>query len=147
MCQALKRILLLGGFEPRMYGSAEALLDDDRKDAVCMILDVQLPGMSGFALRERLGAHAALPPVIFVTAFDDHERASMPGRWTRDSSPSLCRPPAAGDDSPGDRLPHDPGRRARAVAGVKRVRRSFAGSSTARSKFSCDCRIGGAQWQ
>jgi FixJ family two-component response regulator len=71
MCQALKRILLLGGFEPRMYGSAEALLDDDRKDAVCMILDVQLPGMSGFALRDRLGAHTALPPVIFITAFDD----------------------------------------------------------------------------
>jgi CheY-like chemotaxis protein len=73
MCQAMKRILLLGGFEPRMYGSAEALLDDDRKDAVCMILDVQLPGMSGFALRERLGAHGALPPVIFITAFDEDD--------------------------------------------------------------------------
>jgi len=72
MCQALNRILRLGEFVPVMYGSAEAYLDDGRKDeAICMILDVQLPGMDGFALHERLTALGNVPPVIFITAFDE----------------------------------------------------------------------------
>jgi FixJ family two-component response regulator len=74
MCQALKRILRLGEFVPVLYGSAEDLLDDGRKDeAICMILDVQLPGIDGFALHERLVALGNVPPVIFITAFDEPE--------------------------------------------------------------------------
>jgi FixJ family two-component response regulator len=74
MCQALNRILRLGDFVPVMYGSAEALLKDARRDeAICMILDVQLPGIDGFALHERLVAQGKVPPVIFITAFDEPE--------------------------------------------------------------------------
>jgi len=74
MCQALDRIVRLGGFDPRMYRSGESLVDDDRDhEAICMILDVQLPGMNGFALLERLSASATVPPVIFITAFDEPE--------------------------------------------------------------------------
>jgi len=72
MCQALDRILRLGGFDRRMYCSAEALLDaGPNGEPVCMILDIQLPGMGGFALHERLAARGTLPPVIFITAFDE----------------------------------------------------------------------------
>ena len=72
MCQALNRILRLGDFVPVLYGSAEALLKDGRKDeAICMIFDVQLPGIDGFALHERLVAQGSVPPVIFITAFDE----------------------------------------------------------------------------
>jgi FixJ family two-component response regulator len=72
MCQALDRILRLGGFDPVMYGSAEALLAAGVSgDALCLILDLQLPGMDGFALRERMAASRAVPPVIFITAFDE----------------------------------------------------------------------------
>jgi FixJ family two-component response regulator len=74
MCQALDRILRLGGFFPLMYCSAEAYLDDSHKsDAICLILDVQLPGMDGFALHDRLAASGRVPPVIFITAFDEPE--------------------------------------------------------------------------
>jgi two-component system LytT family response regulator len=36
-----------------------------------VFLDVQMPGMDAFAVIERIGA-AAMPPVVFVTAFDAH---------------------------------------------------------------------------
>jgi FixJ family two-component response regulator len=74
MCQALHRILRLGEFVPVLYDSAEAYLGNERKDdAICMILDVQLPGIDGFALLERLTAVGNVPPVIFITAFDEPE--------------------------------------------------------------------------
>jgi FixJ family two-component response regulator len=81
MCQALDRILRLGGFVPRAYVSAEALLQNCRSDgALCMILDVRLPGMSGFALRDRLASAGAIPHVIFVTAFDEPEARARAAR-------------------------------------------------------------------
>ena len=71
---ALTRVLRLGGLEPKAYPSAEAFLDSAAEvDALCMIIDIQLPGMSGFALRERLAKAGALPPVIFMTAYDEPE--------------------------------------------------------------------------
>jgi FixJ family two-component response regulator len=74
MTQALDRILRLGGFVPRRYDSAETFLDDRGiDDAVCMIIDVQLPGMSGLALQERLASDGVTTPVIFITAFDEPE--------------------------------------------------------------------------
>jgi FixJ family two-component response regulator len=81
MCQALDRILRLGGFIPHAYGSAEALLQNGRSDgALCMICDVRLPGMSGFALRDRLASAGAIPPVIFITAFDEPEARARAAR-------------------------------------------------------------------
>jgi len=72
--QALERILRLGGFASSTYASAEALLANDGvENAMCLIVDVQLPGISGFALRDRLSMKGALPPVVFITAFDEPE--------------------------------------------------------------------------
>jgi FixJ family two-component response regulator len=71
MCQALVRILRLGGFVPVPYGSAEAFLLETRDAAaLCMIIDVRLPGMDGFGLHERLMARTSVPPAIFITAFE-----------------------------------------------------------------------------
>jgi FixJ family two-component response regulator len=72
MCEALARILRLGGFDPVPYGSAEAFLRDaPAAPAVCMIVDVRLPGMDGFALIEHLRTRTNVPPVIFITASRD----------------------------------------------------------------------------
>jgi len=77
LTQALTRILRLGGLSPVTYTSAEALLASDGvEQAMCLILDVQLPGINGFALRERLLAQHAIPPVVFITAFDEPEARS-----------------------------------------------------------------------
>ena len=71
---ALERILRLGGFVSATYASGEALLANDGvENAMCLIVDVQLPGINGFTLRDRLSTKGALPPVIFITAFDEPE--------------------------------------------------------------------------
>jgi len=72
--QALERILRLGGFTASTYASGEALLANDGvENAICLIVDVQLPGITGFTLRDRLSLKGILPPVIFITAFDEPE--------------------------------------------------------------------------
>jgi FixJ family two-component response regulator len=72
MSQALERILRLGGYAPITFSSAEALLEaGDAKRAVCLVLDVHLPGLSGFELYDRLASMGAQPPVIFMTAYDE----------------------------------------------------------------------------
>jgi FixJ family two-component response regulator len=71
VCQAIERLLRLSGLTARSYPSAETLLANGNLDNVgCLILDVQLPGMSGFALHEKLTFQRLVPPVIFITAFD-----------------------------------------------------------------------------
>ncbi len=72
MSQAMARVLRVSGMIPVMYSSAEELLEsDEHRGAMCIIIDVQLPGLNGFALRDRLVAAGGMPPVIFITAFDD----------------------------------------------------------------------------
>jgi FixJ family two-component response regulator len=74
MRQALRRILHVAGYLPLAFESAEALIEDgSAAAAACLILDVQLPGMTGFELRRRLSGEGAPVPVIFITAYDEPE--------------------------------------------------------------------------
>jgi FixJ family two-component response regulator len=74
LSRALMRILRLGGIGATSYVSGEALLASDTLAGVgCLVLDVQLPEMSGFELRTRLATMTVLPPVVFITAFDTPE--------------------------------------------------------------------------
>lgn len=69
---ALKRLLTAAGFGTAAFTSAEALLQAGvAAGAHCLILDVHLPGLSGFELRRRLMDTGATPPVIFITAHDE----------------------------------------------------------------------------
>jgi FixJ family two-component response regulator len=78
MSQALVRILRLAGYAPTTFGSAEALIrDGGGADADCLVLDVQLPGMSGFELRDHLVLTGITAPVIFITAYDDAAARSL----------------------------------------------------------------------
>jgi FixJ family two-component response regulator len=72
MRQAMERILRLAQLRAMAFGSAEELLESGlEENAMCLIIDVQLPGLSGFALRDRLASQRRLPPVIFISAFDE----------------------------------------------------------------------------
>jgi FixJ family two-component response regulator len=60
------------GYSPLMFESADQFLKSDRlTDADCLILDVQMPGMSGIELHGRLTAKGPRIPTIFVTAFPE----------------------------------------------------------------------------
>ena len=69
---ALRRLLRLADYEVSTFGCGDsflASLASRRPD--CAILDVHMPGLSGFDVRARLcAAHIDLP-VVFVTASDD----------------------------------------------------------------------------
>lgn len=72
MREALERVLVASGFVVSAFASAEAALQDGHTlDARCMVLDIQLPGLSGFEFCERLVALGGRPAVIFITARDD----------------------------------------------------------------------------
>jgi len=65
--KALGRMLQAGGFEPALFESAEAYIDASPAP-LCIVLDVQLPGMSGIELQRRLCAAGTAPPIIVTTA-------------------------------------------------------------------------------
>lgn len=69
--KALTRLLRATGWEVLAFNSGQALLDHFpglRFD--CLIVDVQMPGMGGFELKQRLGQRGCRAPVLFITAHD-----------------------------------------------------------------------------
>jgi FixJ family two-component response regulator len=69
---ALRRLVESGGYRVETFHSAGAFLDSASLGrTACLVLDLHLPGMSGFELRERLAELRAPFPIIFITAHDD----------------------------------------------------------------------------
>lgn len=50
-------------------GAGEFLQSPGRSKAACLIVDVQMPGMDGLELQERLLALGHRLPIIFITAY------------------------------------------------------------------------------
>lgn len=68
---------LLGsfGFEARPFSCAEDFLNFDGIDrTACLVLDVQMPGLSGPELQQELARRRYDIPIVFITAHSD-ERA------------------------------------------------------------------------
>ena len=74
VCRSFSRLLCAAGFHPVSYASAEAYLEDSKRPHFdCLVLDIQLDGMSGLELSQRLSAVKDTTPVVFITAHDDPE--------------------------------------------------------------------------
>ena len=74
VCHSLSRLLRAAHLQPITYPSAEAFLADKKHPRFdCLLLDIQLKGMSGVELNRRLAAVKDNTPVIFITAHDDPE--------------------------------------------------------------------------
>ena len=71
--RAIERLLKQAGYEVRTYASAQHLLDDlpTGDEPGCIVLDVQIPGMSGPQLQERLNELGSTLPIIFLTGYPD----------------------------------------------------------------------------
>lgn len=66
------RLLAAAGWRVVAYGSAaDALASEDLRAAHCMLLDVQMPGMSGIELHGELQRRGIDVPTVFVTARGD----------------------------------------------------------------------------
>ena len=70
---AVERRLKLAGYEVEACSSAQRLLDRlaDFEKPGCILLDVQMPGLSGPELQSRLVELGSLLPIIFVTGHAD----------------------------------------------------------------------------
>jgi len=78
LCRSLARLLRAAGIQPVTYLSAEAFLSDTKQPQFdCLVLDVQLLGMSGLELQKQLRASGTAAPVIFITAHDDPQASEQ----------------------------------------------------------------------
>ena len=64
----LGRVLRIAGFEPELFESAEAFLATPPSRApLCLILDIQLRGMSGIDLQRKLRGEGSDVPIVVTT--------------------------------------------------------------------------------
>lgn len=71
--KGLKRVLDACNYATDVFNSGEAFLaSDDAKEAeiACVVLDINLGGMSGIEVRRRLATRNFKVPIIFMTALD-----------------------------------------------------------------------------
>src|ERR1700752_3362964 len=71
---ALQDLIESEGLSTLCFGSAEQFLDSGAQyKAVCLIVDIRMPGMSGLELQTKLKAGRCRIPIIFITAHGDAE--------------------------------------------------------------------------
>lgn len=67
--RAIERLLRLSGYGTRSFRSVEdSGVSQWAATACCLVIDVQLPGLSGPAFYH--GLSAPRPPAVFITAYD-----------------------------------------------------------------------------
>ena len=60
------------GYKTAAFASAEDFLKaPERETAACLIVDIQMPGMSGLDLQRELAQQRPSLPIIFITAFPE----------------------------------------------------------------------------
>jgi FixJ family two-component response regulator len=70
--EATKALMRSLGFVAEAFRCAEDFLNSDRVDrTACLIVDVQMPGLSGFDLYRQLVAVGKSIPTILITAYPD----------------------------------------------------------------------------
>jgi FixJ family two-component response regulator len=86
VCRALKRLVRSLGMNAETFASGQQFLDlieampSFHPD--CLVVDVQMPGLNGLEVQERLATNGNPLPVIFITAHDEaipRERALAAG--------------------------------------------------------------------
>jgi FixJ family two-component response regulator len=71
--RAFARLLRSAGHQVEAFGSAQEFLKGDRRDAgpACVVLDLQMPGLSGLDLQRELLARGIGLPIVFITGHGD----------------------------------------------------------------------------
>jgi FixJ family two-component response regulator len=88
---ALRQLLRSAGFDAIVFESAEEFLASAKPPEIsCLIADINLPGMSGVELAQRLAEHAGSPRVVLITGRDDAHTLELISR--AGSMPLLRKP-------------------------------------------------------
>jgi FixJ family two-component response regulator len=83
--KSLDRLIRSAGLKVLVFASAEEFLNSAQpRKADCLILDIQLQGMSGIELLHYLKTQKYKVPIIFITAHgsDEHARSEAASDWT-----------------------------------------------------------------
>lgn len=68
----LSRLVSTVGLKSLTFSTADEFLGSKRPDApTCLILDVQMPGLSGLDLQRELGRRGLAIPIVFITGHGD----------------------------------------------------------------------------
>ena len=72
--EGIKDLVASLGYRTFTFASAEEFLQSDCVDATtCVISDLQMPGLNGLELQQRLADLPRVPSFILVTAFPDEK--------------------------------------------------------------------------
>jgi len=72
--RSLRNLLGSVGLRVETFASAEAFLQSTHQDQTgCLVLDLRMPGMSGFDLLRHLSGTGSRIPVVILTAHGDDE--------------------------------------------------------------------------
>jgi FixJ family two-component response regulator len=70
--EAMQGLMKSLGFAVEAFASAEEFLASDTRDhAACLITDMQMHGLTGLGLHDRLVASGSPVPTIMITAYPD----------------------------------------------------------------------------
>ena len=70
--KSLSRLLRSAGYQAETFPSAEQFLTREHFNGIgCILLDIQMPGLSGMDLQERLNKADYHMPIIFITGHGD----------------------------------------------------------------------------
>ena len=79
--EALTGLMKSLGYGAAAFQSAEEFLNSSqRRGAACLISDVQMPGMTGLELHDRLVASGEPIPTILITAYPDETARTRAAR-------------------------------------------------------------------
>jgi FixJ family two-component response regulator len=68
---AVERLLKVHGFDVETFLTIDSFMEHaNLREAACLVLDINLNGLSGIELKRKLTDAGISPPVIFITASD-----------------------------------------------------------------------------
>ena len=69
VCRALKTLLMTFEFEVKTFNSAQSFFDTVAHDEPgCLVLDIHMPGLDGWATQKKILASGSKRQVIFISA-------------------------------------------------------------------------------
>jgi FixJ family two-component response regulator len=70
--ESLELLIRSVGWQPETFASAQAFLSrPPAATPACLVLDIELPGLNGLELQERIAVDRSAMPIIFITGHDD----------------------------------------------------------------------------
>ena len=96
VCKALQRLLRSFGFKVHTHASGDEFLQtvrDHRPD--CVVLDLHMPGLSGFEVQSQLSGWGIATPVVIITA---QETPQARARALRNGAVAFIPKPIDADD-------------------------------------------------